>query len=449
MPTTPSLISRRGFLGRSAQLATFSLVAPQVIGLRGAAPPSSRLNLAFVGVAGRGAANLGGLGSENVVALCDVDVSRGAQARQQHPQALVFQDFRKMLDAVQDGIDGVVVSTPDHTHAAVVLPAIELGKHVYCEKPLGHDLGEVRQMTEAARRKRVVTQLGNQGHSYDSIREFVELVRSGVIGNVREIHARCESNYRPREFRVRPPATPPVPAELDWDLWLGPAAYRPYHPVYHPGKWRGWLDFGGGVVGDWVCHVIDPVFWALDLGAPSRVQAEALDYDDPRVRAETYPPGCTLRYEFPARGDRPAVTLYWYDGSVRPPRPADLELQREFPGTGAVVVGEKGSIMYGSHGASGVQLIPQARMREFGKPPQSMPRSPGHHEEWVQACKRGGKAGSDFDYGGPLTEIALLGLLALRFHRQELLWDGRALQVTNLPAALPWIRPPRRAGWEI
>jgi hypothetical protein len=179
------------------------------------------------------------------------------------------------------------------------------------------------------------------------------------------------------------------------------------------------------------------------------VQAEAPDYDDPRVRAETYPPGCTIRYEFAARGNRPAITLFWYDGVVTPPHPADLEPQREFPPTGAVVVGEKGSIMYGSHGASGVQLIPRARMQEFRKPPQTMPRSPGHHEEWIQACKGRGKAGSNFDYGGPLTEIAMLGLLALRFHRQELLWDHNALRITNLPAANAWIRPPRRAGWEI
>jgi predicted dehydrogenase len=436
-------------LQRSARVTAFSLVAPHVLGLQGATPPSEKLDLAFVGVGGRGGANLRGLGKQNVVALCDVDLARGGGARQEHPQARFFQDFRQMLDAVENAVDGVVVSTPDHTHAAAVLPAIELGKHVYCEKPLGHNLGEVRQMAEAARRKRVVTQLGNQGHSYDSIREFVELVRSGEIGSAREIHARCQSNYRPREYRVRPNATTPIPPDLDWDLWLGPAPYRPYHPVYHPGKWRGWLDFGGGVVGDWVCHVIDPVFWALDLGAPSRVQAEAPDYDDPRVRAETYPPGCTIRYEFPARGDRPAVTLFWYDGVVTPPHPAQLEPQREFPRTGAVVVGDKGSIMYGSHGASGVQLIPQARMQEFRKPPQTMPRSPGHHEEWIRACKRGTKAGSNFDYGGPLTELAMLGLLALRFHRQELLWDTNSLQVTNLPAANAWTRPPRRPGWEL
>lgn len=447
-PSSRSL-SRRRFLRRTTRITAFSLVAPQVIGLRGATPPSGKLSLAFVGVAGRGAANLGGLGGENVVALCDVDRARGQQARQDYPQARFFQDYRKMLETVGREIDGVVVSTPDHTHASVVLAAIGLGKHVYCEKPLGHSLFEVRRMTEEARRKRVVTQLGNQGHSFDSIREFVELIQAGAIGPVREIHARCQSNYRPRAYRIRPPGTPPVPDELDWDTWLGPAPYRPYHPVYHPGKWRGWVDFGGGVLGDWACHVIDPVFWALDLGAPTTVQAQAPDYNDPRVRSETYPSGCTLRYAFPARGDRPALQLIWYDGVVEPPHPHDLEPGRAFPNIGAVVVGEQGSILYGSHGASGVQLIPQTRRRDFQKLPQTLPRSPGHHEEWILACKRGSEAGSNFNYGGPLTEIALLGLLALRFPGEELAWDSQNLRVSNLPAANSWINPPRRPGWEI
>jgi len=444
-----SRTSRRGFLGRSFRVAAFSLAAPHSLGLRGGVPPSERLNLAFVGVDGRGAANLNGLGGENVVALCEVDVSRGVQARQRFPQAAFFQDYRRMLDAVGNSVDGVVVSTPDHTHASVVMASLDLGKHVYCEKPLGHNLYETRRMTDVARAKRVVTQMGNQGHSFDSIREFVEIIQSGMIGKVREVHARCQSNYRPRNHRVRPIETPVVPEGLDWDLWLGPAPVRPYHPAYHPGKWRGWVDFGGGVVGDWVCHIVDPVFGALDLGAPVSIRAEASEYDDPRVRAETYPPGCTIRYEFPAKGERPAVTLYWYDGVAVPPRPPQLESNREFPGMGAVVIGDQGAVMYGSHGASGVQLIPQARARLYQKVPQRIPRSPGHHEEWIMACKRGTEAGSGFSYGGPLTEIAMLGLLALRFNRQELNWDAASLRVTNLPEANAWIHPPRRPGWEI
>jgi hypothetical protein len=195
--------------------------------------------------------------------------------------------------------------------------------------------------------------------------------------------------------------------------------------------------------------VVDPVFWALDLGAPMSVRAEAAEYDDPRVRAETYPPGCTIRYEFPARGDRPAVRLTWYDGSATPPRPPELEPDRKIPGIGAIVMGEKGTIMYGSHGASGVQLIPQARMQAYSKPPQRIPRSPGHHEEWVIACKGGRRPGSNFDYGGPLTEIAMLGLLALRFQRQKLVWDSANLRVTNHAEANAWINPPRRKGWEL
>jgi predicted dehydrogenase len=444
-----STLTRRRFLHCTTGLTAFSLVGPHVLGLRGATPPSGRLNLAFIGTAGRGEANLNDLASQAVVALCDIDDQRSAAARQRFPQAKAFRDYRRMLDAVHAEIDGVVVSTPDHTHASPVLAALDLGKHVYCEKPLGHSLFEVRRMTEAARAKGVATQLGNQGHSFPSIREFVEMIQTGTIGPVREVHARCQSNYRPRDFRVRPADQPPVPAHLDWDLWLGPAPSRAYHPVYHPGKWRGWVDFGGGVVGDWVCHVVDPVFWALELGAPTSVEATAVEYDDPQVRTETYPPGCAIRYEFPARGDRPAVKLTWYDGVVTPPRPAELEPNRQVPGTGAYVVGDRGTIMYGSHGASGVQLIPQARSQAYQKPPQRIPRSPGHHQEWVIACRGGRRAGSHFDYGGPLTEIAMLGLLALRFNGQKLLWDSAALRVTNLPAANAWINPPRRPGWEI
>lgn len=441
--------NRRAFLQRASRLGAVSIVAPHILALRGATPPSDRLNLAFIGTAGRGGDNLGGLGTENVVALCDVDTARCAQAAQKFPKARSFQDYRKALDAVGNEIDGVVVSTPDHTHGSIVLAALDLKKHVYCEKPMGHSIQEVRRMMQSAQRQRVVTQLGNQGHSFPSIREFVEMVQSGAIGTVREIHARCQSDYRPRQHRVRPTETPPVPPNLDWNTWLGPAPVRPYHPVYHPGKWRGWVDFGTGVLGDWTCHVIDPVFWALDLGAPQRVTAEADEYQDPRVRSETYPPGCKIRYEFSARGNRPAVTLTWFDGKRTPPRPAELEPGKDIPGIGAIVIGDQGKIIYGSHGAAAARLIPETRWRAYQKPAQTIPRSPGHHEEWAMACKRAGRAGSDFSYGGPLTEIALLGLIALRFPGQTLEWDGPAMRITNHAEANAWVKPDRRSGWEI
>lgn len=440
-------VSRRQFLASGLGLAAFSVVPASVLG-RGAEAPGNRLNLAFVGVRGRGGANFGELAGENVVGIADVDESRAAEARKQAPRAKFDRDYRRLLDAVGKEIDGVVVSTPDHTHAPIAMRAIQMGKHVYCEKPLAHSLGEIRQLTEAARAANVATQLGNQGHSSDSIRTFCEMIQDGALGTVREVHALAQNSYRPRGYAVRPTDTPPVPADLDWDLWLGPAPARPYHPVYHPGKWRGWVDFGTGILGDWTCHVLDPVFWALDLGAPTAVTANAIDYDDARVRAETFPAGCVIGYEFPAKGSRPAVKVVWYEGACPPPRPPELEPQRKLPQFGAIIVGDKGKALHGSHGAGGWQLLPRARDDAYQRPAPSLPRVKGHHADWVSACKGGPIASSNWNYGGPLAEVALLGVLAQRFNGQRLEWDAAALRVKNLPAANALIHPAYRQGWK-
>lgn len=439
---------RRAFLRRTlaASAFAFTYLPARVLGLGGEPPPSRKLNLAFVGVGGRGRDNLHGLSSENVVALCDVDEARARESFQQYPKARTFQDYRVMLDQIGKEIDAVVVSTPDHTHAAVALAAMQLHKHVYCEKPLAHSLHEVRQLVAAARKYKVVTQLGNQGHASDSIRQFCEMIWDGAVGPVREVHAWCQNTYRPRDFRLRPSETPPAPSTLNWDLWLGPAAERPYHPVYLPGKWRGWVPFGTGIIGDWTCHVLDPVFWALDLGAPSTVVAQAEEYGDPQVRAETYPKACQITYQFAAKGARPAVTLHWYTGRIGP-RPEELELNRKLPGIGAVVVGDKGKILYGSHGAASAQLLPAQKDREYTRPAVTLPRSKGHHEEWAEACKGGAPNGSPFSYGGPLTEIALLGVLAKRFSPRKLDWDAQAGRITNFPEAETLLRPAFRSGW--
>lgn len=440
--------SRRRFLVSGLGLAACSIVPPHLLG-RGGEPPSERLNLVFVGVGGRGGANLSELAGENILGLCDVDESRAAAARKQAPRARFDRDFRRLLDAVGREAEGVVISTPDHTHAVVALRAIQMGKHVYCEKPLAHSLGEIRQLTQAARQARVVTQLGNQGHSTESIRTFCEMIRAGTLGAVREVHAFAQNSYRPRGYLTRPTETPPVPPELDWDLWLGPAPARPYHPVYHPGRWRGWVDFGTGIVGDWVCHVLDPIYWALELDAPTAVTARALEYDDPHVRAETYPPGCVIEYEFPARGARPPVKVFWYEGACPPPRPPALEAARQLPQFGAWIVGERGQVLHGSHGAGGWQLLPRARHQAYQPPPPTLPRVPGHHADWVRACKGGPVSSANWDYGGPLAEVALLGVLAQRFNGQRLEWDARNLRVTNLPAANAFIQPAYREGWRI
>jgi predicted dehydrogenase len=326
--------------------------------------------------------------------------------------------------------------------------AIKAGKHVYCEKPLAHSIHEVRAMVAAARQHKVVTQLGNQGHSSDTIRKFCEWVRAGAIGEVKELHGWCGSSYGRINQLPLLQQSHDVPATLDWNLWLGPVKERPYNPVYLPGSWRGWSAFGTGVVGDWTCHVIDPVFWAYDLGAPTSIVAETFDYD-PKKHVETFPTKTIIRSEFPARGKRPAVALTWYDGGPRPDKPAEMGADEDLPKTGGLVIGTQGKITYGSHGAGKPQILPDERMDAFAKTPQQLPRSPGHHEEWIKACKEGGRCGSNFDYGGPLTEIALLGNIAIRFAGQKLLWDSTAMRITNLPEANQFINPPYRQGWTL
>ncbi len=446
-PNAPGL-PRRRFLQINLGLAATAVVPSFVLG-RGGQPPSQRLNLICIGVGGRGGDNFGQMLGENIVGICDVDESRAVAARTKAPGARFHRDFRQLLDQVGSQADAVVVSTPDHTHAAVLMRAIQMGKHVYSEKPLAHSIHEVRRLREAARTKGVVTQLGNQGHATDSIRTFCEMVQDGALGTVREVHAFCGNSYRPRGFVLPPAETPPVPPNLDWDLWLGPAPARPYHPVYHPGRWRGWLQFGTGIIGDWTCHVLDPSFWALDLDAPTSITATAADYADARVRAETAPPGSVIQYEFPAEGGRPAVKVTWFDGNFAPPRPPELEPQRKMPSIGAVILGDRGRAMHGSHGAGGWQLLPKARNDAYQQPAARLPRSRGHHEEWIAACKGGPGVGSSFEYGGPLTEVALLGLIALRFPGQRLEWDARTATFPNFPAANVLVNPPRRDGWPL
>jgi predicted dehydrogenase len=452
MKQTSPQTTRRSFLRQAtASLATFSIVPGSVLGLRGQAAPNSKLNIACIGIGGQGGASVGGTSRENIVALCDADTRRVSKTFDAHPNAKRYQDFRKMLDEMAKSIDAVTVATPDHTHAVAVMAAIERGKHVFSEKPLAHSIGEVRALMKAAREHKVVTQLGNQGHSTDSIRNFCEWVWDGAIGNVHTVHAACGSNYSQIRNLANLSEEQAVPEGLNWDLWLGPAKFRPYHRMYLPGSWRGWTAFGNGVIGDWVCHVVDPSFWALDLGAPSTVKAEASNYD-PKAHGETFPAGLKVTYEFPAKAKRGAVKLIWYDGREKPPRPAEMEQGDEVPGTGAVVMGDKGTILHGSHGAGGVRLIPGPKNTEYKKrlPAKTIPRvRGGHHDDWLDAIKQGRKAGSSFDYGGPLTEIAHLGIIAMRMLGQQLEWDAPAMRFTNCPEANQYLDPPYRAGWSL
>jgi predicted dehydrogenase len=444
-----SAIPRRQFLGAAGTaLATVTIVPRLVVARSGATPPSEKLNIAGVGVGGMGRGDLEAVSSQNIVALCDVDMNRAADTFKRFPHAKIYRDFRKMFDEMEKQIDAVVAPTPDHTHAVAAMAALRRGKHVYCEKPLAHSVHEVRQLMKAAQENKVVTQLGNQGHSFETILQFCEWLWDGAIGNVHTIHAGCAAVNSGLDQLARLKETRPVPATLDWDLWLGPAQQRAYHPAYLPASWRGWVPFGNGTVGDWTCHVIDPVFWALDLGAPRTIEARVKDYD-PKTQGDAYPKGEIITFEFAANGKRGPVTLVWHSGTEKIPRPKDLEPERKAVDTGAVVYGDKGTIMYGSHGAGGVRIIPETKMKAYQLPAKTIPRVPGHHKDWLQAITTGTKAGSDFSYGGPLTEIALLGVIAVKLAGKKLEWDAQKMRFPNCPEADELINPPYRIGWTL
>ena len=452
MSQPPSSLNRRQFLRTAAVLGAFSLAPGSILRLNGALSPNDKLNIACIGVGGRGHADIQQLAGQNIVALCDVDGKQAARTFAEFPQAKPFRDFRRMFDAMEKDFDAVLVATPDHTHAVAIMRALKADKHVYAEKPLAHTIHEIRAITAEASRRKVVTQLGNQGHSTDSIRSFSEWIQAGAIGNVREVHAFCANSYsRIADLnRLQEKHTPPD--TLDWNQWLGPTKLRPYHPMFLPGRWRGWSQFGTGIIGDWTCHVIDPVFWALDLGAPLSIEAQVFDYD-PLKHFETFPRQTIVRYEFAAKGPRPAVKLTWYDGAQRPPKPKEMGPDQTLPGIGALVVGDKGKIVYGSHGAGGLRLIPEERNSDYRsqRPPKTIPRVPGdnHHLDWVQACKEGRPAGSHFGYGGALTEIALLGVIAIRFAGHKLIWDGVKGQFASPAAANQLLTKPYREGWGV
>jgi len=397
--------------------------------------PNEKLNIAAIGVRGRGAANIAGVESENIVALCDVDANNLNEAAKSFPNAKLYRDFRRMFDEMAKEIDAVVVSTPDHTHAPAAAAAMKLGKDCYCEKPLTHCVYETRYLTDLAVRNKLVTQLGTQIHAGDNYRRVVELVKAGVIGPIREVHVWSAASYSGGD---RPKDTPPVPPYLDWDLWIGPAPYRPYHPVYVPARWRGWKDFGNGGLGDFFCHYCDLAFWALDLKYPTSVEAEG-----PEPHPESTPPWLIVRYEFPARGDLPPVHLTWYDGGKRPP----LQAEAKLPDWGSAVlfVGEKGMLLadYGRR-----MLWPEEKFADLEPPPQTIPPSIGHHQEWIQACKTRGTTTCRFEYSGPLTEAALLGTVAFRVG-QKIQWDAANLKAVNCPEADPWINRRYREGWSL
>ena len=463
-------LTRRQFLrGAVFSTAAFMVVPSGVLALRGATSPNGKLNVAGIGIGGQGAHDLSQMEGENIVALCDVDKSHGAHVFKKYPKAQQFTDYRQMLDQMKD-IDGVVIATPDHHHAFAAMEAIKRGKHVYCEKPLTHSVWEARHLAKAAREAKVATQMGNQGQASELTRRLCELVWAGTIGKIHEAHIWTDrpsqglfKEYWPQGL-TRPTDTPPVPTTLDWDLWLGPATLRPYHPAYLPFKWRGRWDFGTGALGDIGCHSMDPVFRALKLTAPLSIQAATT-----RVNEETYPLGSMITYQFPARSAAPQANnchvkglsgaaaggvamppckLVWYDGGLRPPRPEGLPDGKQMGDNGRLLIGEKGFIL-------GNAVYPESRARHADAIPKTIPRSADHYQEWIAACKGGKAGGVNFDWAGPLTESVLLGNVALRVQLRDdltlrkLLWDSAGLRFTNLEEANQFLRNDYRAGWSL
>jgi predicted dehydrogenase len=437
-------LSRRQFIGTAATAAAgFTILPSYVISGLGHRVPSDKLNIAGVGVGGVGGTNVHNCLSENIVALCDVDWKYASTTFEKHPDAKKYKDYRKMFDEMGDQIDAVIVATPDHTHAIITAQAIRMGKHVYVQKPLTHSVYESRLLKDLANEYRVATQMGNQGNSGEGIRQTCEWIWDGAIGEITEVHAWTNRPIWPQGLE-RPTDTPTTPDTLDWDLFLGPAPMRPYHPSYTPWNWRAWWDFGTGALGDMACHILDPAFWALKLGHPVSMQASSS-----QVNTESAPISEIVHYEFPERGSvgkikLPAVKLTWYDGGLMPPRPEELkdgQIMGDQSG-GVLFIGTKGKLMTGCYGRNPI-LLPEEFDKSYVRPEPSIRRienamSGGHELDWIRACKESPESrvetSSNFNYAGPLNEMVVMGNLAVRLQdlKRKLLWDGENMRIPNL-----------------
>lgn len=447
-------ISRRSFLKGGLGTAAAMIVPGSVMGKKyGKKAPSDKLNIAGIGIGGVGRRNLQNMKTENIVALCDVDWSYALKTFNDFPNAKRYKDWRTMFDEIGKSIDAVLVATPDHTHAVIAAHAMTLGKHVYVQKPLTHSVYEARLLAKLAKKYKVATQMGNQGNSFDWCRRVAEWIWAGTIGEVTEVHCWTDRPIWPQGL-MKPSETPKCPDTLDWNLFIGPAEMRPYHPSYTPWNWRGWYDFGTGALGDMALHIMDPVCWALDLGHPKSIIASSTLsnlYSPPHAEMITY--------TFPARPkhgnvNMPEVKVYWYDGGLMPPRPEELEEGRMMgdENGGLIFVGTKGKIMTGCYGMNPT-LLPVSRMEGWTEPEPTLPRVPGghgniwdtnaHEQDWIRACKESPanrkEASSNFQFSGPFTEWVDMGVIAVRLaglyglHR-ELKWDGDNMRFTNINA---------------
>ena len=470
-------VARRDFIKNSSLAAAGFFIVPRHVLGRGFVAPSDKLNIAGIGTGGKAEVNLPyawNNGSDNIVALCDVDDRMAVNARKKWPNAPYYRDFREMLEKENKNIDAVIITTPDHMHAVMALAAMKMGKHVYCEKPLTHDIYEARILTEAAKKYKLVTQMGNQGSSGDDTRNVETWIQAGLIGNVHTVHVWTNRPVWPQGIPT-PTGKFDIPKELDWDLWLGTAPMRDFNPTYLPATWRGWSDFGTGSLGDMGCHFLDVPYRALKLGYPVSVECSVgsvyTGFFQEAIYTDSYPPSSKTHIQFPARGAMSPVEIIWYDGGIKPKRPAELlpdEPLAEWDG-GIIFEGTKGKLMAGLFGRNPT-LLPTKRMKEITLPKSKYPfvenGSEGHQQQWVKACKKGfgTYTSSSFDKSGPLTETVIMGNLAVRSYnysetnakgektypgRKKLLWDGPNMKITNFEPANQFVKRQYRGNWKL
>lgn len=449
----PAKTKRRDFIKAAGAASAFMIVPRSVLGGENYVAPSDKLNIAAVGVGGKGKSDIQNVAHENIYALCDIDDTQMAQTLAEEfaapfrDTAKRYRDYREMLENEPE-IDAVLISTPDHMHAPIATLAMSLGKHVFVQKPLCHTVAEARLLAQRARQHNVVTQMGNQGHADDVARQINEWVASGALGTVTEVHCWTNRPVWPQGV-PRPEGEMPIPGTLDWELWLGAAKLRPYlERTYHPFNWRGWLDFGTGVVGDMGAHIIDHPYWALDLGLPERISASSSRFGREQ---ETFPIASKIHFEFPATSARPAVKMTWYDGGLLPERPVGIENGRQMGDNdgGALIVGDKNTLMHGVYGRN-PRLIPETTHLATPAPAPTLARSPGIYQEWIDAIKdRSKRTTSDFEYAGRLTETMLLGNIAtLRASEHKVLeYDASAMRFTNDDGANTWLNKEYRPGF--
>ena len=455
LPDQNASDSRRGFIKRAGAASAFMIVPRAVLGGENYIAPSDKLNIAAVGAGGKGRSDIQSVAHENIYAICDLDDGRLADTLQQEfatafrDKAKTYRDYREMLDNEPE-IDAVLISTPDHMHAPIAMHAMNMGKHVYVQKPLCHTVNECRVLASAAEANNVVSQMGNQGHAEEGARVINEWVASGALGTIREVHCWTNRPVWPQGIG-RPEGNMPIPDSVGWDLWLGAAPYRPYvEKAYHPFNWRGWLDFGTGVVGDMGAHIIDHPYWALDLGLPTKITASSSRFGR---ELETFPIASKIHFDFPASNGRPPVKMTWYDGGLLPERPEGLENGRQMGDNdgGVLIVGDKNTLMHGVYGRN-PQLIPESVHASTSAPARTLARSPGIYQEWIDAIKdRSKRTTSGFDYSGQLTETMLLGNIAtIRASEHKVLeYDGSAMRFTNDEGANAYLDKTYRPGFGI